>query len=68
MTNPTPAPEAQANTVRRYEVRAHELPLSCPMTHMRVWDSHPKVYLPIEQSGHEVCPYCSTEYVLVEGT
>jgi uncharacterized Zn-finger protein len=42
-----------------------DLPLSCPMPSMPVWDSHPRVYLPIEETGHAVCPYCDTEFTLI---
>jgi uncharacterized Zn-finger protein len=31
---------------------------------MSLWNSHPRVYLPIEQTGLAKCPYCSAEYVL----
>jgi len=41
-----------------------DLPLSCPLPNEYVWDAHPRVYLPIEKSGLEVCPYCETEYSL----
>ena len=51
---------------RRYEVTKDELPLSCPMSDERLWDAHPRVYLPIEKTGHELCPYCGAEYVLVD--
>jgi uncharacterized Zn-finger protein len=54
----------QACTKHRYEVTAADLPLSCPMNDMRVWDAHPRVYLPIEATGHAVCPYCEAEYIL----
>ncbi|MGB6977412.1 MAG: zinc-finger domain-containing protein [Gammaproteobacteria bacterium] len=49
---------------KRYEVKADDLPLSCPMPDMRLWDAHPRVYLPIEATGYVVCPYCSAEYFL----
>ena len=45
-------------------VSREELPLSCPRQHEEVWDKHPRVFLPIEQTGEAVCPYCSTHYVL----
>lgn len=54
----------QANTQRLYEVSSKDLPLSCPMPGMRLWDSHPKVYLPIEKTGEAICPYCEAKYVL----
>jgi len=31
---------------------------------MALWNSHPKVYLPIEASGSAKCPYCGAQYVL----
>lgn len=45
-------------------VHHHELPLSCPTDDMTLWNAHPKVYLPIEQTGEENCPYCGTHFVL----
>lgn len=54
----------QPNASQRVEVSAAELPLHCPMPGKRLWDSHPKVYLPIEDSGQALCPYCGTRYVL----
>ena len=53
----------EACTKRRYEVTRADLPLSCPMKKMRVWDAHPRVYLPIEKTGQAVCPYCDAEFV-----
>lgn len=53
-----------ACTKRRYEITQKDLPLSCPPRDDRIWDAHPRVYLPIEETGHAICPYCSAEYVL----
>lgn len=58
------APEAC--TKRHYDVTHADLPLSCPQRDMRVWDAHPRVYLPIEEKGRVVCPYCDAEYVLLD--
>ena len=55
-----------ANAQTRYEVDRSELPLSCPMPQMSLWNSHPKVYLPIEETGEAKCPYCGAEFVLVD--
>lgn len=56
-----------ASEKRVYKVTKADLPLSCPMPGMRMWDAHPKVYLPIEQAeGRVVCPYCDAEYILVD--
>lgn len=47
-----------------YEVTKADLPLSCPMPDMVLWNAHPRVYLPIEETGRELCPYCGAEFVL----
>ncbi len=56
----------RACTTARYDVTRDDLPLSCPMPDMRLWDAHPRVYLPIEKTGHAICPYCSAEYFLTD--
>lgn len=56
----------QANAAKRYEVKASDLPLSCPMPDMKLWNSHPRVYLPIEETGTARCPYCSAEFKLID--
>jgi uncharacterized Zn-finger protein len=53
-----------ANAEHRYTVRPKDLPLSCPMPGMYLWNSHPKIYLPVEETGEAVCPYCGAEYRL----
>jgi uncharacterized Zn-finger protein len=53
-----------ANAQHRYEVRMRDLPLSCPMPGMYLWNSHPKVYLPVQESGEAKCPYCGADYFL----
>lgn len=63
-TNTSPSHGTQANEARRYEVTRADLPLSCPMPSMELWNSHPRVYLPIEETGRERCPYCGAIYVL----
>ncbi|MGD2138192.1 MAG: zinc-finger domain-containing protein [Gammaproteobacteria bacterium] len=53
-----------ANAENRYEVTRADLPLHCPMDGMSLWDSHPRVYLPIEATGRAKCPYCGADYIL----
>ncbi len=53
-----------ACTQKTITVQDSDLPLSCPMNNMAVWNAHPKIYLPIEQSGKETCPYCGTQFIL----
>ncbi|HET7923191.1 MAG TPA: zinc-finger domain-containing protein [Gammaproteobacteria bacterium] len=54
------------NARRHYDVRRSELPLHCPTQGMSVWNSHPRVFLPIEDSGEAKCPYCGAEYTLID--
>lgn len=53
-------------TKRLYEITSADLPLSCPPRNERVWDGHPRVYLPIDEVGKVVCPYCDATYVLTD--
>ena len=62
----TPSAQMPANAAKRYEVSRAELPVSCPTPAMTLWNSHPRVYLPLEESGHAACPYCGAEFVLVD--
>jgi uncharacterized Zn-finger protein len=64
MNTPEPAKLVQPNAQNQYTVTPADLPLSCPMPGMHLWNSHPRVYLPIEKSGWAKCPYCSAEYML----
>ena len=54
------APNAENN----YQVAVDDLPLHCPMPGMYLWNSHPKVFLPIEETGEAKCPYCGANYRL----
>ena len=61
---PNAAKVIEANAESRYEVTHADLPLACPMPGMSLWNSHPRVYLPIEATGEARCPYCGAMYVL----
>lgn len=52
------------NKQRRIEITMKDLPLHCPTPSMRLWNSHPRVFLPIENTGEALCPYCGTLYSL----
>ena len=69
MTHRTDAQDeslAYANTQTEVEVGQVDLPLSCPQPNQKLWNAHPRVYLPIEESGEASCPYCGTHYTLTE--
>lgn len=53
------------NAEHTYHVTRGDLPLACPMPGMMLWNSHPRVYLSIEEDGGESqCPYCSAHFIL----
>jgi len=54
----------EPNAENRYEITRADLPLHCPMDGMSLWNSHPRVFLPIEATGKAKCPYCGAEYTL----
>ena len=54
----------QPNDRQHYEISPQDLPLHCPLPGMSLWNSHPRVYLPIEETGTAKCPYCGTDFTL----
>lgn len=69
MTHRTDAKNASletASTQTRVEVSRAELPVSCPQHGQKLWNAHPRVYLPLEKDGEASCPYCGTHYVLTD--
>jgi uncharacterized Zn-finger protein len=56
--------EIPPNAENHYIVGKADLPLHCPMEGMSLWNSHPRVFLPIEETGKAKCPYCGAEYEL----
>jgi uncharacterized Zn-finger protein len=49
------------------EVTEKDLPLHCPLPSQKLWNTHPRVYLPIEMTAEARCPYCGTLYKLAGG-
>lgn len=49
-----------------YEVTEADLPVHCPMQGTSLWNSHPRVYIPLDQSTEAKCPYCGAVYKLVK--
>ena len=47
----------------------HQGGLHCPspLAEMKLWSSHPKVYLDVARSGAAKCPYCGSVYKLKNG-
>jgi len=68
VTHPTDAKNESleyANTQKQVEVSRADLPLSCPQPKQKLWNAHPRVYLPVEDNGEVNCPYCGTHYILL---
>ena len=59
--------EPAENKSRLIEITAADLPLHCPMPDMMLWNAPPRVFLPIENTGEALCPYCGTRYTLKGG-
>jgi uncharacterized Zn-finger protein len=38
-----------------------------PKADMKIWNSHPRVYLDVARTGEARCPYCGTVYRLKAG-
>lgn len=48
------------------KIGSADLPLSCPLPNMSVWNMHPKVYLDLDEDQQAKCPYCGTVYLFNE--
>ncbi len=71
MVNPDTASNQSAyntpNAKRAIEVKASDLPIHCPLPGSSLWNSHPRVYIPVQENGGEArCPYCGALYKLIE--
>jgi uncharacterized Zn-finger protein len=49
---------------QQIEVTASDLPLHCPMPSMKLWNTHPRVFIDVTSTGEAKCPYCGTVYKL----
>jgi len=56
------------NTDQVINVTADDLPMHCPPPNSDLWDSHPRVFIPLEDTGEASCSYCGNKFRLVEGS
>ena len=58
----------QPNAEKSCAVKRSALPFHCPAPDSSLWDSHPRVWVPLEDSadGTARCPYCGCLYHLVD--
>ncbi len=38
-----------------------------PLADMKIWNTHPRVYLDVAHTGEAKCPYCGSVYKLKDG-
>jgi uncharacterized Zn-finger protein len=50
------------NRIKPIKVTATDLPLHCPTPSMKLWNSHPRVFIDVTTTGEAKCPYCGTAY------
>jgi uncharacterized Zn-finger protein len=55
----------EPNSRKFVEVTRDELPLHCPTLDSSLWNSHPRVYIPLDDVPEAACAYCGTVYRLV---
>ena len=55
----------QSNSETEVEVTIDDLPLHCPTPDSPLWNSHPRVFIPVGESEEAKCPYCGTIFRLV---
>lgn len=55
-----------ANAETLVEVTLDELPIHCPVPDAPLWNSHPRVFIPLQDHPEAKCAYCGTVFRLVE--
>ena len=50
---------------QQIDVTAQDLPLHCPMPSVKLWDTHPRVFIDVTTTGEAKCPYCGTVYKFI---
>ncbi len=70
MVNPDTAAQQSGystpNAKTAIEVTPGDLPIHCPLPGTSLWNSHPRVYIPVRENGGEAkCPYCSAVFKLI---
>ena len=56
--------KTEACRAKNYYITSQDLPLTCPMPEMKIWNAHPKQSIHINKDGIGSCSYCSATYQL----
>ena len=57
---------AQSGDDQTVQVTRGDLPVHCPTESMGLWNSHPRVFIPLDEQPVANCPYCGTQFELVD--
>src|SRR5437868_14274386 len=57
----TTKPLIEPNAQNQCEIGPENLRLICPTLQMCLWNSHPRMYLAVEESGRAKCHCCGAE-------
>ena len=63
-TNPDNLALSVPNAENSYQISVDDLPVHCPLPGSSLWNSHPQVFIALDDNGHGKCPYCGAEYQL----
>lgn len=55
-----------SNAQTLVEVTRDELPIHCPTPDSSLWNSHPRVFIPLHETPQASCMYCGTVFRLVD--
>jgi uncharacterized Zn-finger protein len=58
--------KAQSGAEQVVKLTRADLPAYCPTESMGLWNSHPRVYIPLEETPVACCPYCGTRFELID--
>ncbi len=59
--------EAVVELLARDLLRGNGVYCPNPQADMRLWNTHPRIYLEVAHTGEAKCPYCGTVYRLKAG-
>ena len=62
----SPTTAQNGDDERVVKVSRSELPVHCPTESMGLWNSHPRVFIPLEENPVSSCPYCGTQFEMVD--
>ncbi len=61
--------DTTTTSTREISITTADLPLHCPRGDDKLWSSHPRVFLAIDETpgATATCPYCGARYRMTPG-